>query len=760
MPLVKFDFTPGINKESTSYAIEGSWFDSNLIRFRKGRPEKMGGWAKLSSNTIEGIGRSLHTWATVDNQKLMGLGTSKKFYIEEGGGYNDITPIRRSVTLSTNPLTTGSSGTGTISVTDAAHGANTGDFVTLSGAATVDGINASLINKEFEITVITADVYTITTTGSASSGNTVGGGSSIIANYDLNAGFASYASGNGFGAGFWNGYSQTYSQTTLNDSGGISDSDSSFTLTSASDFETASTTTSTAITVLDSTISAANASSFPSKGTILIDSEKIRYTSISNNIFTGVTRGADGTTIATHTSGATITFVGLVLIDNELIQYTGKSSNTINAGVVRGARGTVAVAHDDGVIVVEANSFVGWGETANVSATVGGNLRLWCQDNFGEDLAFNVVDSPPYYWDKDLGVTTRATSLSSQTGASDAPTITRRIMMSGSDRRLICFACNPLGQTTQDLLQIRWSDQENPFVWTPTSTNTAGSQRISSGSEIISAQRIRQEILVWTDMNLHTMRFVGSPFVFSFSILAGDVSIIAPNAATVLGDRCFWMGQENFYVYSGRVQILPCTVLKYVFDDINLEQSRKFFAASNKLFDEIFWFYVSNSATEIDRYVKYSVSEKTWDIGELSRTAWVDAGIHNRPRACGQDDSVNYVYLHEQGTDADGVAMNSYVESGDFDLADGENFMLVRKIIPDVAITTNSNSSVNFVIKTRNFPGNSLATNSTNEVFATTEQSFTRARARQAVLRVESTALDVSWTLGSTRLDLKQDGKR
>ena len=261
-------------------------------------------------------------------------------------------------------------------------------------------------------------------------------------------------------------------------------------------------------------------------------------------------------------------------------------------------------------------------------------------------------------------------------------------------------------------------------------------------------------------MNLHTMRFVGSPFVFSFSILAGDVSIIAPNAATVLGDRCFWMGQENFYVYSGRVQILPCTVLKYVFDDINLEQSRKFFAASNKLFDEIFWFYVSNSATEIDRYVKYSVSEKTWDIGELSRTAWVDAGIHNRPRACGQDDSVNYVYLHEQGTDADGVAMNSYVESGDFDLADGENFMLVRKIIPDVAITTNSNSSVNFVIKTRNFPGNSLATNSTNEVFATTEQSFTRARARQAVLRVESTALDVSWTLGSTRLDLKQDGKR
>ena len=761
MPLVKVQFKPGINRETTAYGAEGQWYNSNLIRFRKGRPEKMGGWLRLSSNTIQGTGRSLHVWAALDGSKYMGLGTETKFYIEDGGGYNDVTPIRATTTLGSNPLKTGSSGSGVITVTAPSHGAVTGDFVTLSGAATTDGIAAALINTEHELTLVDSNSYTITTTGSASSGSTAGGGSSVVATYQINTGLGTVVTGTGFGAGLWGGLSTGYSQTTLNDSGGISDSDTSFTLTSATDFETASTTTGANLTASSSSIAVANSSGFPSKGTIKIGSENIRYGTNVANVFGELTRGDDGTTAASSSSGASVTFVGLMLIEDELIQYTGKSSDTINAGVARGARGTLAVAHSDAVAVKEANDFVGWGESSATAASTGSNIRLWSQDNWGEDLAFNVYDGAPYYWDKTLGLGNRASTFASQTGASDAPTITRRIMVSGADRHIVCFGCNPIGETDQDLLMVRWSDQESPFDWTPTATNTAGSQRISSGSEIISAQKTRQEMLVWTDTSLHAMRFTGPPFTFGMSMLANNVSIIGPNAVTTVGDKVFWMDRENFYVYTGRVQIIPCTLLRYVFDSINLEQNFKCFAASNKMFDEVFWFYPSADATEIDRYVKFNFTENTWDLGTLARTAWVDYGIHDNPRGSGQASSTNYIYVHESGEDNDGSAMTSFIESADFDIGDGEQFMFIDRLIPDIDITSSdADASVNYVLKTRNYPGDSLSTNSTNAIKSTTQQSFLRSRSRQAALRIESDTTDITWTLGDLRLGIRPDGRR
>jgi len=762
MPLVKVQFKPGVNRETTSYGSEGQWFNSDLIRFRKGRPEKMGGWERLSSNTIEGTGRSLHVWAALDGSKYMGLGTETKFYIEEGGAYNDVTPIRATTSLGANPLTTGTAGTGAITVTAPSHGAVNGDFVTLSGATTTDGITAAQINTEHELTLIDSNSYSITTAGTSSSGSTAGGGSSVVATYQINTGLSTVVTGTGFGAGLWSGLSTGYSQTTLNDSGGISDSDTSFILTSAADFETAATTTGADLTAVSSSIAVANSTSFPSKGTILIGSEKIRYGTNVGNVFGELTRGDDGTTAASSSSGAAVTFVGLVLIDNELIQYTGKSSNTIDAGVVRGARGTTAASHADGAVVKEANDFVGFGESSATAAVTGSNIRLWSQDNWGEDLMFNVYDGTPYYWDRTLGLGARATTFASQTGASDAPTITRRIMMSGTARHAICFACNPQSETDQDLLMVRWSDREDAFDWTPSATNTAGFQRVSSGSEIIAAQKTRQEILIWTDVNLHAMRFVGGEFTFGFSLLAGNVSIIGPNAVVTVGDQVFWMDRENFYVYSGRIQIIPCTVLRYVFDDINLEQSGKCFAASNKMFDEVIWFYPSADSTEIDRYVKYCTTEGAWDIGSLVRTAWVDYGIHDNPRASGTASGTNYTYIHEIGDNNDGSAMTSFVESGDFDLGDGEQFMFVSRLIPDIDITTSSGAaaSVNYILKTRNFPGDSLTTNSTNVVTSTTQQSFLRGRSRQAVLRIESDTTDITWTLGDLRLEMRPDGRR
>ena len=761
MPLSKIQFRPGVNRETTSYGDENGWFNSDLIRFRKGRPEKMGGWSRLSSNTIEGTGRSLHVWAALNGSKYMGLGTETKFYIEEGGGYNDVTPIRATTTLGANPLKTGTSGTGTITVTAPGHGAVNGDFVTFSGATTTDGITATQINIEHEITLIDSNSYTVSTTGSASSGSTAGGGSSVVATYQINTGLGTVVTGNGWGAGLWGGLTTGYSQTTLNDSGGISDSDTSFTLTSASNFETASTTTSANLTAASTTIPVADATTLPSKGTVKIGSENIRYGSKAGNTLGNLTRGDDGTTAASSSSGASVTFVGLMLIEDELIQYTGKSSDTINAGVARGARGTTAAAHADGIAVKEANDFVGWGDESATSAETGSNIRLWSQDNWGEDLAFNVYDGAPYYWDQTLGLGNRASTLASQSGASGAPTITRRLMISGADRHLVCFGCNPLGEADQDLLMVRWSDQEAPFDWTPTATNTAGSQRISSGSEIISAQKTRQEMLIWTDTSLHAMRFTGPPFTFGFSMLANNVSIIGPNAVTTVGDKVFWMDRENFYVYTGRVQTIPCTLLRYVFDDINLDQSFKCFAASNKMFDEVFWFYPTSDSSEIDRYVKFNFTENTWDLGTLSRTAWVDYGIHDNPRGCGAASDVNYVYVHESGDDDDGSAMTSFIESADFDLGDGEQFMFLDRLIPDIDITSSdADASVNYILKTRNYPGDSLSTNSTNAVKSSTQQAFLRSRSRQAALRIESDTTDITWTLGDLRLGIRPDGRR
>jgi hypothetical protein len=761
MPLSKIQFNPGVNRETTSYGSENGWFDSDLIRFRKGRPEKMGGWERLSSNTIDGTGRSLHVWAALDGSKFMGLGTETKVYIEEGGGYNDITPIRSTATLGADPFKTGAASSAVVTVTAGAHGAVTGDFVTFSGATTTDGIAAALLNTEHQVTVLDSNSYQITTAGAASSGGTAGGGSAVIANYQINTGLNTVVSGTGFGAGLWSGLTTGYAQTTLNDSGGIDASVTSFILTSAASFETAATTTGANLTIISSSIPVADSSGFPAKGTILIGSEKIRYGTNLSNVFGDLTRADDGTTAATSSSGAAVTFVGLMFIDSELIQYTGKSTHTINAGVVRGVRGTTAAAHSDGADVKEANDFVGWGESSSTAAQTGSNIRLYSQDNWGEDLIFNVYDGTPYYWDKSLGLGSRASDLASQSGASDAPTITRRVMISGADRHVVCFGCNPLDESGQDLLMVRWSDQENPVDWTPTATNTAGSQRISSGSEIISAQKTRQEMLIWTDTSLHAMRFTGPPFTFGFSMLANNVSIIGPNAVTTVGDKVFWMDRENFYVYTGRVQTIPCTLLRYVFDDINLDQSFKCFAASNKMFDEVFWFYPTADSTEIDRYVKFNFTENTWDLGSLSRTAWVDYGIHDNPRASGLASGTNFVYIQEKGDDNDGSPMTSYIESADFDLGDGQQFMFVSRLIPDIDITSSdAEASVNYVLKTRNYPGDSLVTSSTSAIQATTEQAFLRSRSRQASLRIESSTTDITWTLGDLRLDLRPDGRR
>ena len=760
MPLSRIKFRPGVNRESTSFADQQGWFDSDLIRFRKGYPEKIGGWVKVGGSSVAGTVRSLKVWVTLSALKLMGVGTTSKFYIEQGTSYNDITPIRSTATLGADPITTGDAGSGVVTVTAAGHGAGAGDYVTFSGATTVDGLTIAQLNKEHVITeVVSSGSYKLDTGGVASSGGTSGGGSAVIANYQISVGSATLTlNGPGWGAGYFGGETLTYSLTTLN--GAINDSVTSVILTSASNFEVAASTTGAAVAVVDESISVANSSGFPEKGTVKINSENVTYGTNVGNVLGDLTRGADGTTIAIHGSGDAVTFVGLIQVDNELIQYTGKSSETLNAGVVRGTRGTTAAAHSDGALVKEANGFYGWGDAVEPFG-IAANARLWSQDNWGEDLVINVRDSTVYYWDATLGLSSRAVALGALSGASGAPTISRQVLVSDTDRHVICIGANTIGTTVQDLMLVRWSDQENAVDWTPTATNTAGSLRLSSGSEIITAVETRQQILIWTDASLYSMRFVGPPFTFSITLLANNVSIISPNAVVSVGDRVYWMDTENFFMYGGQMQTIPCTVLRYVFDDINLEQRSQFFAGSNRMFNEVFWFYCSSDSDSIDRYAKFNYADNTWDIGSLSRTAWVDLGLHENPRAAGEYEDANFVYTHETGTTADGEAMAPFIESSVFSIGDGDQFSFISRIIPDLDLTSSdASTSVNYIIKTRDYPGEDLSTSSTSAVTSTTQQSFVRSRARSAALRIESSASDIAWTLGDVRLDVRPDGRR
>ena len=620
MALTKFLFKPGIDKEMTDLVDKGGWADGNLIRFRKGLPEKMGGWNKTTTENYEGTGRALTAWVALDATKYLGLGTTFKYYIQGGNVLNDITPIRSTdLNVTTFAATNGSA---VITATDTAHGAVVNDFVTITNAVSLGGlITAAVLNVEHQITSVpSANTYTFTASATANASDTGNGGSATDAAYQINVGLDVYVSSTGWGAGLW------------------------------------------------------------SAGT--------------------------------------------------------------------------------------------FGSATALSET--GQLRLWSHDAFGEDLIINPRFGGIYYWDESNGLTTRAVNITSLSGANLAPTKGIQTIVSDVDRHVIVLGADPIVGSARtgaiDPLFIAFSDQESITEWEPNATNTAGSLRLSSGSQIVGGLRSRQEILIWTDTSLYTMQFIGAPFTFGVNLINENVGLISPNAAINAPDGVYWMARDGFYTYNGSVQRLVCSVLNYVLDDFNSSQSFKTISFTNREFNEVGWFYPSSSSTEIDRYVTYNYLEKAWSIGELSRTAWLDDGIFEKPRATGKDSSVNYVYTHESSDDADGIPMdNVFIESGDIDIDDGEKFSFIRKIIPDVKFfgTNSSDGQINFVLKTRNFPGDSLSTNSTSDVTSSTQQNHVRARTRQMVFRAQSdddAATSVrkgfKWRLGANRFDIRPDGKR
>ena len=415
-----------------------------------------------------------------------------------------------------------------------------------------------------------------------------------------------------------------------------------------------------------------------------------------------------------------------------------------------------------------------WNSASNLSVT-GATLRVWSHDNFGEDLLINVRDGGIFYWDKTTTVNARAVELSSLTNSDLAPTIAKIVLVSDADRHVIAFGCDPENAIgTQDPLLIRFSSQESLTEWRTLPTNTAGDLRIGSGSEIISAIETRQQILVFTDKSLHAMQFIGPPFTFGINAISENITIAGPLAAIAVEDMVFWMGKQEFYVYSGAVQRLPCTVRDYIFNDFNDKQIEKVTASTNTAFSEIWWFYPSASSDENDRYVIYNYEQKIWYYGNLARTAWLDRGIESLPVAAGTD---HHLYEHESGFDDGSTApvssINAFIESSQFDMGDGDNFTFINKLIPDLTFrnSTASSPKATFTLKTRNFPGgqylqsnakavtqSAAATSTVVEQF--TDQVHIRVRGRSFALRVDSAETGVAWRLGSPRVDIRPDGKR
>ena len=540
------------------------------------------------------------------------------------------------------------------------------------------------------------------------------------------------------------------------------------------------------------------------QGGVYYDVTPIRRTTTAGLVTFSASNGSSTITVTDNSNGAVandwVTFSGAVslggnitadvlnqeyqiasLIDTNtytiIAKDTGGSTVVANASDTGNGGASVVGTYQINVGLNVYSTSTGWsvgtwgagpyGSTTGLSFT--NQLRLWSADNFGEDLIINPRNGGIFYWDATNGVSTRAVELQNISGANQVPTVGLQTLVSETDRHVIVFGADPLSggvrTGTSDPMLIAFSDQENALEFEPLNTNTAGSLRASEGSIIVGARKSRQEILVWTDTALYSMQFIGPPYTFGLNLINKGTGLIGPNAAITAPNGVFWMGYDSFYVYNGAVQKVPCPVQDYVFGGMNVTQGFQFFAFTNNEFNEVGWFYCSEGSNNVDRYVTYNYVEQAWAYGQLSRTCWLDRNIVNYPRATGS----NYLYEHEYGYNDDGSPMtNVYIESADFDIGDGESFAFINRIVPDMRFLNNSsNGKVNVVLKTRDYPGDSLTTNSTSQVGGDTQQVYVRSRSRQAVLRIESDDdasgdgnNDTGWRLGATRIDIRPDGRR
>jgi len=714
MPLKKLLLKPGVNRENTRYTSEGGWYESDNIRFRQGTPEKLGGWTRISPASYLGLARSLLNWITLTSQNLVGVGTHLKFYIENGGGYNDITPLR--ATTSAGDVTFSA-------VSSTLDGAINASITTITLADTSGFPAAGKIIIESEVidySAITSNTLTGCTRGA----------SSLVSGTSTSTTAATHSDTTAVGC---------FSVTIADSSHGAS----------TGDFVTYSGAASLGGNIIAS---------------MLNQEYQIENVIDANNyVIIAKSFSTESITSAIYTNIAST------------------SSDSGNGG------GSVVGAYQINSGASSANPLVGWGAAGWGAGAWGQGeadteaLRVWSQQNFGEDLIFAHRNGAIFYWDaSDAGgnLNTRAVGLTTLSGASNVPTVTNNLLVSDINRFVFCFGTNPLGSSAKDPMLIRWSDQEDATNWTPAATNQAGSLRLSRGTEIVAAQQSRQEVLVWTDSSVYSLQYVGAGSgVWSATLVGEQTSIGSQNSVAYANGVSYWMGKDKFYKYDGRVQTLRCDLRKYIFTDFNDLQYVQVFGGSNEAFHEVWWFYCSGSSSSIDRYVIYNYREDIWYYGNMARTAWLDSGLRSFPLAATYNsvlvDHENGIDDNETGTPA---AISAFITSAQFDLEDGHQFALVSRMIPDVSFegSTGDSPTINMTLFPLNSSGsgrNTTASESgvnagtvvrsaSSPVDVYTEQIHTRVRGRQMSLKVDSGTTGVQWQLGSPRLDMRADGRR
>ena len=719
--LQKIGFLPGFNKQVTATTAEGQWIAGDNVRFRYSTPEKIGGWAELGESYLTGPARALHHFVDNTGIKYAAIGTNRILYVYSGGIFYDIHPIKTTTTLTNAFTTTNASATVTITFATA-HGMSAGDIVYLDSFTTItnsDYVAADFNDIKFMVTSApTSTTITITMSSvETGSGATTSGG--IQVQYYYPVGPAQQLGAYGWGIGQYSGTVSGEVSTTLN--GAITDAAAT-----------------TGITLTDST-------DFPSSGTsyVQIGTEEISYTGISSDELTGVTRGVRNTTAATHSDAATIT-------------------NTTD--------------------------YVGWGEAASGDKVF--DPGMWSLDNYGTKLVALIFNGPCFEWDSTAtsATSTRATIIA------NAPTASRDMLVSTPDRHLVFFGTETtIGDTTtQDDMFIRFSSQEDITDYTPTATNTAGTQRFADGSKIMGSLRGRDAIYIWTDTAMFTMRFVGSPFTFAYEQVGTNCGLIGKNARVEVDGAGYWMSDNGFFRYTGQLESMDCLVEDYVYDDINTTSNQLINCGLNNLFGEVIWFYCTESSNVVNRMVSYNYIDSSaqrgiWTTGSLNRTAWEDSAVFGKPHAThydadtdssfdviGNTDGITTYYEQEKGNNqvkrGVSTAITANIESGDFDITqdkrqgitfrgDGEYFMSIRRFIPDFLTQT---GTTRITLYLRNYPNTAQASSTLGpfDITSSTTKQDTRARARSVALKVENTAVDQSWKLGTFRLDVQESGRR
>lgn len=730
MALTKLNFEPGINKETTGYANQGGWFDSDKVRFRSGYAEKIGGWQDVAiGKYFLGMCRAIHPWIALDGNEYIGWGTSQKYYIFSSGAFYDITPIRET---------------------------------TIAGALTFAAANNTLNGGITN----TATTLTLTsTTGFPASGGLIKIDSEQI-RYSL-------VSGNTL-TGLQRGQTGTTAASHLTAANVFC---ASIVVTDASHGA-----------VLNDFVTISAAASLGGNITAAVLNQEYQITSVLGGSTYTIDARAAATSITsiTTTTGLSPSYVFPNASDTGAGGALTVGEYQINTGLDTTVQGTGWGAGTWGR--------GGWGSAAT-SSVLGEQLRLWNHDNFGENLIFNVDAGGVYYWQKNTSYP-RAVTLSSLAGALDTPTLANQVMVSDNSRHVIVFGSNGTYSASTgvftlgsiDPLNIRFSnvtsDNSNPSDFREVGNTTSGSIRIGTGSFIVTAVETKQEIVVFTDVSMHSFRYIGPPSTFGLTMLSDNISIASPNSAISVDDTIFWMGEGEFYVYSGVVQTLSCDVKDYVFSNINQQQFYKVTCGANINYNEVWWFYTSSSSQENDSYVVYNYQQKIWYIGTLARTAWTHKNSGINPIAAATDHAG---YLHELGTDDGSTnppsAITAYIESSGQDIGEGDKFVSIWRVIPDITFRNSTGTPYVIIsISASNFPDGPILQNSLNvegvgsnlvkSAQYPPEQTFSvangtqrnamyvRIRGRSFTFRIESDIVGAAWRLGLMRLDIKLDGKR